>query len=252
MRFLLFLFLLFFVPKTWSDESLDKVFSKHNIENIHQGHNEIILTFDDGPTPGVTNLILDTLKYFNIKATFFVVGKNVIAHPDLMKRIIDEGHIVGNHSMSHIPLKNLNMLEWRKIVKSEVLDAHQVIIPYLVNNRHFYFRAPEAVWAQKYADFLNSNEIGQQYIGPIMWDIGGEIEFKNGQYLQAADWACWSKKISIEDCMSGYLSEAVRRKGGVVLMHDVRLQSSEMLKQMIPEFTNNGFTFSTLNDVNWK
>lgn len=237
-------------PLYAQDELIDKDFSKTNLENIHQGHNEIIFTFDDGPNPGVTDRVLDILKEHNIKATFFVIGANAKAHPELMKRIFSEGHIVGNHSMTHTPLKNLN--SWKKKVKSEVLDAHGVILPYLGNNRHFYFRAPEAVWAQKYASFLNSNPIGKQYIGPILWDIGGEMEFKDGKYLQAADWACWSKKISIDDCMSGYLNEAKFRKGGVVLMHDLRHQSVEMLAKIIPKLEDQGYTFSTLNDVNWK
>lgn len=244
--------LLFAFSNVFAQAVVDKDFSKTNLENIHTGHNEIILTFDDGPNPGVTNKVLDILAEHNIKATFFVIGKNVLAHPDLMKRIVDEGHIVGNHSMTHTPLKNLDPILWKDKVKSEVLDAHNVILPYMTNDRHFYFRAPEAVWAKKYADFLNENDIGKQYIGPILWDIGGELQMKDGKYLQAADWECWSKKISIDDCMSGYLYEAQQRKGGVVLMHDLRHQSAEMLAKMIPELEDRGFTFSTLNDVNWK
>lgn len=252
MRNLFAFFLIISASIIHAQEDVEKVFSKNNIENIHQGYNEIIFTFDDGPNPGVTNRILDILKDHNIKATFFVIGQNAKAHPELMKRIVDEGHIVGNHSMTHTPLKNLDPLRWKDKIKSEVLDAHKVIVPYLANNRHFYFRAPEAAWAKKYAAFLNSNPIGKQYIGPILWDIGGEMEIKDGKYLQAADWDCWSKKISVDDCMSGYLYEAKERKGGVVLMHDLRHQSAEMLRKMIPELEDQGFTFSTLNDVNWK
>lgn len=253
MKYLLALFFCFsFSSARAQEELIDKDFSKQNIENVHQGFNEIIFTFDDGPTPGITNRVLDVLKEHNIKATFFVIGAKAKAHPDLMKRILNEGHSVGNHSMNHTLLKKLDPISWKKILKREVLDAHDVIKQYLGNNRHFYFRAPEAAWAKKYASFLNSNVIGKQYIGPIVWDIGGEIEIKDGKYLQAADWACWSKKISIDDCMSGYLHEATMRKGGVVLMHDLRHQSVEMLTKMIPEFETRGFTFSTLNDVNWK
>jgi peptidoglycan/xylan/chitin deacetylase (PgdA/CDA1 family) len=165
---------------------------------------------------------------------------------------LDEGHIIGNHSMNHLPLKNLDPATWENVVNHEVMDAHSAILPYLGNNRHFYFRAPEAVWANKYADFLNQNEIGKEYIGPILWDIGGELVFKNGKYQQAADWACWSKKVSIDDCMSGYLNEAASMKGGVVLMHDLRHQSVELLTKLIPELQDRDFTFSSLNDVNWK
>lgn len=61
----------------------------------------VFLTFDDGPTPGVTEWILATLKRYNAKATFFVLGKNVEMYPDLYQRIISEGHKVGNHTYSH-------------------------------------------------------------------------------------------------------------------------------------------------------
>ena len=61
----------------------------------------VFLTFDDGPTPGVTEWILSTLDKYGAKATFFVLGKNVEMYPDLYKRILDAGHKVGNHTYSH-------------------------------------------------------------------------------------------------------------------------------------------------------
>ena len=61
----------------------------------------VFLTFDDGPTPGVTEWILATLRQYNAKATFFVLGKNAEIYPDLYQKILDEGHKVGNHTYSH-------------------------------------------------------------------------------------------------------------------------------------------------------
>ena len=61
----------------------------------------VFLTFDDGPTPGITEWILSTLRRYNAKATFFVLGKNVEMYPDLYERIIREGHKIGNHTYSH-------------------------------------------------------------------------------------------------------------------------------------------------------
>jgi peptidoglycan/xylan/chitin deacetylase (PgdA/CDA1 family) len=229
----------------------DKSFNERNQERLHRGHNEIVLTFDDGPTPGVTNKVLDVLKEKNIKATFFVIAEKAKEHPDLMKRIFDEGHIVGNHSLTHKALHDLSFFSWKKTVRREVLDAHTIIAPYMGNGKNFYFRAPEGAWEKKYADLLNDSDVGRRYIGPVLWDIGGEVEVKNGQYVQAADWACWSKKISVDDCMSGYMYEARAAKGGVVLMHDLRTQSVEMLAKIIPALENEGFTFKTLDDVNW-
>ena len=61
----------------------------------------VYLTFDDGPTPGITEWILSTLKQYDAKATFFVLGKNAEMYPDLHQRILDEGHKIGNHTYSH-------------------------------------------------------------------------------------------------------------------------------------------------------
>ena len=60
--------------------------------------NGVFLTFDDGPTPGITEWILATLKRYDAKATFFVLGKNAELYPDLYRRILDEGHKIGNHT----------------------------------------------------------------------------------------------------------------------------------------------------------
>ncbi len=229
----------------------EKSFNNHNIERIHARTKEIILTFDDGPTPGVTDKVLDILNENGIKGTFFVVGKNAQAYPDLMKRISNEGHLVANHSLSHKALNDSGFFSWRKAVKSEVLGAHEILAPYM-DGQKFYFRAAGAGWDSKYADYLNKTSVGQRYIGPVLWDIGGEIVVSTtGQYHQAADWACWSKKISVEDCLSGYLAEARAKDGGVVLMHDLRHQSAEMLALLVPALQAEGFAFKTLDDVDW-
>lgn len=69
---------------------------------INTNERNLYLTFDDGPTPGVTDVILDLLKKAEAKATFFCLGKNVLEHPELFQRILDEGHVVGNHTCNHL------------------------------------------------------------------------------------------------------------------------------------------------------
>ena len=70
--------------------------------NIPTNDKIIYLTFDDGPTPEVTPWVLDTLKKFNAKATFFCIGKNVKKHPEIFKQIIEDDHAVGNHTFNHL------------------------------------------------------------------------------------------------------------------------------------------------------
>ena len=69
--------------------------------NIDSKKKELFLTFDDGPTPRVTEWVLDILSSFEAKATFFCLGKNVEQFPEIYQRIIDEGHAVGNHTYDH-------------------------------------------------------------------------------------------------------------------------------------------------------
>lgn len=83
----------------------------------------IYLTFDDGPTPGITNVILDVLERYNAKATFFCVGENVKNHSLLYQEIIDRGHAIGNHSMSHLNGFKTSTKEYVR----NVLEASQYI-----------------------------------------------------------------------------------------------------------------------------
>jgi len=81
---------------------LAKVAFPYLVWRIPNNENKIYLTFDDGPIPGNTEWILKTLRFYNIKATFFCVGDNVRKYPHLFKKIIEEGHAVGNHTFNHL------------------------------------------------------------------------------------------------------------------------------------------------------
>lgn len=74
---------------------------KNCIWKIKDSSNDIFLTFDDGPHPEVTPFVLDTLKLYGAKATFFCIGKNVESYPEIYQRILNEGHSVGNHTHNH-------------------------------------------------------------------------------------------------------------------------------------------------------
>lgn len=86
------------------------------IWNIDTEKKALYLTFDDGPTKGVTNTLLDLLKHYKAKATFFCVGKNIELNLDLYHRIIDEGHEIGNHTFHHKNGWNSNNVDYLKDV----------------------------------------------------------------------------------------------------------------------------------------
>jgi peptidoglycan/xylan/chitin deacetylase (PgdA/CDA1 family) len=85
--------------------------------------NKVYLTFDDGPTPGVTQFVLDQLRTYGYKATFFLIGENVESHPEILKQLRDEGHSVGNHTMHH---PNGWQTSTEDYVK-EVMDTNELI-----------------------------------------------------------------------------------------------------------------------------
>ena len=210
----------------------------------------IALTFDDGPTAKTTKAILRTLKKYNISATFFVIGQKAEDRLDILQQQVDEGHIVANHSLSHKYLGRLSRWGFKKKVKSEFFGCHDIIKDYMGNGKNLYYRAPGASWKEKAAKIINKYEIGREYIGPVLWDIGGEL-YKNrqGVYTTAADWACWSKGLSVESCLKGYINRTKRTNGGIVLMHDISMKTSQMLEKYIPALLKMGYTFVTLDEM---
>ena len=119
----------------------------------------VFLTFDDGPTPGVTEWILSTLDKYDAKATFFVLGKNVEMYPDLYKRILDAGHKVGNHTYSHQKGWGMSLERYTE----DVDFANDLIHSEL-------FRPPYARITPAQARFL-----GQRY-KLVMWDIISRLQ----------------------------------------------------------------------------
>ncbi|EHQ59208.1 polysaccharide deacetylase [Paenibacillus dendritiformis C454] len=95
---------------------------------------EIALSFDDAPDDNFTPKVLDVLKSEGVKATFFVVGNRIEKHPDIMKRIVEEGHILGNHSYNHANLPKLSDAEFREqIIKTDqLIREHTGYIPNIV------------------------------------------------------------------------------------------------------------------------
>ena len=88
----------YFIKTSW----LAKNFFSSYVWNIPTDENVVYLTFDDGPHPTITPWVLDQLKQFNAKATFFCIGNNVGKHPDVYRKILDEGHVTGNHTYNHL------------------------------------------------------------------------------------------------------------------------------------------------------
>ena len=146
----------------------------------------VYLTFDDGPTPGITEWILEMLRRHNAKATFFVLGKNVERYPDLYAKILAEGHSVGNHTYSH---QRGYLMSLERYMEDIDLASYSV--------QSNLFRPP---YARVTASQLRA--IAQRY-KIVMWSIISRD---------------YNRKISGERCLQGVLPHI--KAGAIILFHD--------------------------------
>lgn len=217
---------------------------------FHSGLREdhaIALTFDDGPNVN-TSAVLDVLKANNVKATFFIVGKMAKAHPDILARIAAEGHLLANHSASH-PLLTTSFDDDPSTLINQLKIVHNEIAPLMKPTDKFYFRAPYGYWRSAHAAILNADPVLRNYVGPIYWDIGGDITMRDGYVMSAADWDCWRHKWTPQVCAKGYLREIRRDDGGVVLMHSIHKQSADLVASIVPPMLQEGYKFVRLDEV---
>ena len=208
----------------------------------------IALTFDDGPNMR-TEEVLDALKEMHVKATFFIVGNQARAHHDVLARIAREGHLLANHSASHAFLGARYDADPQGLV-DQIRDVHEEIAPLMPADAKFYFRAPYGKWTKAHASILNANSELRRYVGPIYWDVGGDISMsRDGYVMSAADWDCWHKGWSAHTCAKGYLREIRRKDGGVVLMHCIHLKSAALVRAVVPALIEEGYRFVRLDQM---
>jgi peptidoglycan-N-acetylglucosamine deacetylase len=241
---------LFFM--TFPSSNVDPANAYFNQTNIYrsglQRTGMLALTFDDGPS-AYTAELLDVLARNNVRATFFVVGSRVRHHPEVMARMMRDGHVIANHSFSHARLGR-RYANNPELLVSQIGGTNDAIAPYIRPGQGLYFRAPYGIWRGVHADFLNEDPALKHYVGPIYWDIGGQITYDDdGNVEAAADWDCWSQDLTAEQCGDGYLREIRRKGGGVVLLHDIRQRSLWMMNHILPTLVAENYRFVTLDEV---
>ncbi|MGN6150120.1 MAG: polysaccharide deacetylase family protein [Rhizomicrobium sp.] len=222
--------------------------SKNIFHSGLRGTHTIALTFDDGPNAN-TSAVLDVLKAQNVKATFFIVGKMAARYPDVLKRIAAEGHLLANHSATHA-LLGKRYVRHPEMLIEQIREVDNYIRPLMPSNAKFYFRAPYGTWRPQHAAVLNADPVLKRYVGPMYWDVGGDIAMSSDGYiLSSADWDCWHRRWDAEKCAKGYAREIRRKDGGVVLMHCIHHQSAELVADVIPALEEEGYKFVRLDQV---
>jgi len=208
----------------------------------------IALTFDDGPNAHTAE-VLDVLKELHVKATFFIVGKEAHTHPQILARIAAEGHLLANHSATHVLLDGSYDASPGKLL-DQLRDVDNQIEPLMSRGDKLYFRAPYGAWKSTHAEILNADPKLRNYVGPIYWDVGGEIAMsRDGYVMSAADWNCWHIQWKAQTCAKGYLREIRRKDGGIVLMHCIHLNSAALVRAVVPALLEEGYNFVRLDQI---
>lgn len=231
-----------------TNASVEKIFT--NQQTFPFGHdgrtlegvsrNTIYLTFDDGPNPEVTPIILDTLKEYGIKATFFEVGNVARAHQAVVAEVRSEGHRIANHSYRH----ELSFSSDQDFLNT-LINTDNVLETYMHDEDIRLFRAPGGNWHNYQALAANGNEQTKKYVGPIYWNVGGG----DGNHSDDADWKCWTHwYVSTKRCGRSYLKQIENNynhdRASIVLMHDINRKSAEMLKYILKQLKK--------KNVDWK
>lgn len=179
---------------------------------------KIYLSFDDGPHEEATPFVLDTLKIYNARASFFCLGKNVATHPDIYARILNEGHAVGNHTHNHLNGWKTNDKKYFADIKkaSEYIDSR-------------LFRPPYGRISNLQAKYIP--EAFDMKI--VMWSVlSGDFD----------------EKLSEEKCLNNVL--LTTRAGSIIVFHDSAKAFSKLkyvLPKVLAHFSEGGFTFERLS-----
>lgn len=214
----------------------------------------LALTFDDGP--GARTVELSAyLKAQGIRAAFFVYGvglKNDGAAGATLQHIIDDGHMVANHTETHRSLTMNDPLLTDAEIVAELTQVDAVIAPFVKDDK-FLFRPPYGQFDDKTFDVLEKSPM-KKYVGPILWNIGGTQALPN----QASDAECWATKTPVETCGNAYLKEIANVGKGIVLLHDPYFIDQnqpesggtyQMIQYMVPKLKADGYKFARVDEV---
>lgn len=187
-------------------------------QNGGQEEKKIALTFDDGPHPYYTEQLLDGLKERGVVVTFFVTGEHAQLHPDIIERMSEEGHLIGNHTYSHMQLTSRNREEF----KEELIKTNEIIMD-ITGQEVIFVRPPYGSWDKNFEAELN--------MFPVLWTV------------DPLDWSS-TNAARITD-------KIVSRTGenDIILMHDYYKTSVTAALDAIDKLQEEGYTFVTVEEL---
>lgn len=202
-------------------------FKQYNSYYIGPNQKVIYLTFDEGNLNSQANKNLDTLKKYGIKATFFLTENFIKSNKELVKRMVNEGHLIGNHTVNHKDMATLAVQDPQSFIK-EIADTETAFKNTTGKNMDKLFRFPEGVFSEKALDYMN-----QMGYRSIFWSFAYK------------DWdPSWNTRAEALSWMKGYY-----HPGAIYLIHGANVADAEALDEFISYMKSIGYTFSTPDKI---
>lgn len=195
--------------------------SRDGVETAYQEDmsvKKVALTFDDGPHPRYTEQLLEGLRKRNVRVTFFVLGQSAELYPDLIREMAQDGHLIGNHTYSHIQLTRRNGQRF-----AEELQKTDAVIFEITGQHTEFVRPPYGAWDKRYEESLNMIQ--------VLWNV------------DPLDWCCSD---------AGTVVSRVLEKtdeNSIILLHDVYASSVEAALAIIDELSAQGYEFVTVDEI---
>lgn len=193
----------------------------------NQEEKKIYLTFDAGYEAGYTDKILETLQKQNVKATFFVVGTYITSNPELIQKMVNDGHIVGNHTQTHPDMSKMSTMDDFKKQIEPVEAAFQNVTGKQMCK---FYRPPQGVYSE--LNLKMAQELGYK---TVFWS------------LAYVDWY-QDKQPTREQAFDKLLPRI--HNGTILLLHSTSKTNSEILDELITKIKEAGYTFGTLEELN--
>ena len=179
---------------------------------------KVALTFDDGPHPVYTPQLLDGLKERGVRATFFVVGENIPGNEEILKRMDAEGHLIGNHTYSHVKLSELDTA--RACAEVEKTNA---LICEVTGKEPEFIRPPFGEWKK-------TMECSLEMI-PVLWDV------------DPLDWMTKNTALVVERVLKD------TKPGDIILLHDYYQSSDDAALEIVDALMERGYKFVTVDEL---
>jgi peptidoglycan/xylan/chitin deacetylase (PgdA/CDA1 family) len=205
---------------TVSAATTPRVGRKHFPQTLPLADKEVVLTFDDGPWPGTTAAVLDALKRECVRATFFLLGRNAAAHPELARRERAEGHTVAHHSFRHPLLNHMSVAAAEQEI-DRGFEAVETALGHPAKQPETpFFRFPGFASSPALLDWLEKR--GIVVVGADLW---------------ASDW----NPMSPAQELRLVLARLEAAHGGIVLFHDTKRQTAAMLPALLRSLKAGGY-----------